>query len=75
MDSLFVKGESMVYLHLDEEERTILLQLLDTCVSDLRQEIAGTDNYNFKDMLKQRKAVLLKLQQALQSDLQTQSMT
>ena len=65
----------MVYLHLDEQERTILLELLDSCVSDLRQEIAGTDNFNYKDMLKQRKNVLFKLQQALQSDKQTQSMT
>ncbi len=65
----------MVYLHLDEQERTILLELLDSCVSDLRQEIAGTDNFNYKDMLKQRKNVLIKLQQALQSDKQTQSMT
>lgn len=65
----------MVYLQLDEEERTMLLQLLDTCISDLRQEIAGTDNYNYKDMLKQRREVLLKLLNALQSDQQTQAMT
>lgn len=64
-----------MYLHLDEEEKKILLELLDTCISDLRQEIAGTDNINYKDMLKQRKQVLIKLFQALQSDQQTQSMT
>ncbi|HNS07917.1 MAG TPA: hypothetical protein PKZ26_02485 [Anaerolineaceae bacterium] len=64
-----------MYLHLDEEEKKILLDLLDTCISDLRQEIAGTDNINYKDMLKQRKQVLIKLFQALQSDQQTQSMT
>ncbi|HOE01549.1 MAG TPA: hypothetical protein PLX29_01370 [Anaerolineaceae bacterium] len=64
-----------MYLHLDEEEKKILLDLLDTCISDLRQEIAGIDNINYKDMLKQRKQVLIKLFQALQSDQQTQSMT
>jgi hypothetical protein len=64
-----------MYLHLDEEEKKILLDLLDTCISDLRQEIAGTDNINYKSMLKQRKQVLIKLFQALQSDQQTQSMT
>jgi hypothetical protein len=64
-----------MYLHLDEEEKKILLELLDTCISDLRQEIAGTDNINYKSMLKQRKQVLIKLFQALQSDQQTQSMT
>lgn len=53
-----------MYLHLDEEEKKILLDLLDTCISDLRQEIAGIDNINYKDMLKQRKQVLIKLFQA-----------
>jgi hypothetical protein len=38
-------------------------------------EIAGTDNINYKDMLKQRKEVLIKLQQALVVDQQTESMT
>jgi TRAP-type C4-dicarboxylate transport system substrate-binding protein len=65
----------MVYIHLDEEERTMLLQLLDTCASDLRQEIADTENYNYKNMLKQRREVLLKLTQALQSDQLTEAMT
>jgi len=65
----------MVYIQLNEEERTMLLQLLETCVSDLRQEIADTDNYNFKNMLKQRREVLLKLTQALQSDQLTEAMT
>ena len=53
----------------------MLLQLLDTCLSDLRQEIVGTDNYNYKDMLKQRREVLLKLLHALQSDQLTEAMT
>mgnify|MGYP001077100007 FL=1 len=65
----------MVYIQLDEEERTMLLQLLDTCVSDLRQEIADTDNYNYKNMLKQRREVLLKLLSALQRDQLTEAMT
>lgn len=39
----------------------ILLQLLDTCISDLRVEIPDTDNINDKDMLKERKQVLVKL--------------
>jgi hypothetical protein len=65
----------MIQLQLMEDERLILLQLLDSCVSDLRVEIAGTDNINYKDMLKQRKEVLIKLQQALVVDQQTESMT
>jgi len=61
----------MIQLELDEEERTILLQLLDTCISDLRVEISNTDNMSYKEMLKQRKETLLKLQQALVADKQT----
>ena len=56
----------MLNIQLTEEERTILLEMLDACVSDLRQQIVATDNHNYKAMLRQRKEVLLKLQQALQ---------
>ncbi len=65
----------MVQLEITEYERQILLQVLESCISDLRVEIAGTDNINFKDMLKQRKEIMLKLQRALVSDEQTQAMT
>lgn len=65
----------MVQLELNENERMILLNLLDSCISDLRVEIAGTDNINYKDMLKQRKEILIKFQHALVRDLQTESMT
>jgi len=64
----------MIQLELDEEERTILLQLLDTCISDLRVEISNTDNMSYKEMLKHRKETLLKLQQALVADKQTTAM-
>ena len=65
----------MVQLEIDEEERTILLQLLDTCISDLRVEISNTDNMNYKDMLRHRKETLLKMQQALLVDERTAAMT
>ena len=65
----------MIQLQLDEGERLVLLQLLESCISDLRVEITGTDNINYKQMLKQRKEVFLKLQQALVLDQQTESMT
>jgi hypothetical protein len=65
----------MIQLQLDEDERLVLLQLLESCISDLRVEITGTDNINYKQMLKQRKEVFLKLQQALVLDQQTESMT
>ena len=56
----------MIHLQLDEQERVVLLHLLETCISDLRMEIAGTDNIDYKIMLKERKAVLMKLQEAFQ---------
>lgn len=58
----------MFTLHLDEEEKAILLQLLETCIADLHSEIINTDNVDYKTMLKGRKAVLVKLFEALQID-------
>ncbi len=55
----------MIQLQLNENERAILVELLETCISDLRVEITGTDSLDYKEMLKQRKEVLLKLQKAL----------
>lgn len=65
----------MTQLEIDEEERQILLQLLDTCISDLRMEISNTDNINYKDMLKHRKDILIKLQQVILADEKTATMT
>lgn len=56
----------MLYLNLNEEERSILYQLLESCISDLRVEIARTENLQYKTMLKQRKEVLKKLYESLQ---------
>lgn len=57
----------MIRLQLDEDERVILHQLLESCISDLHDEISNTDNPDFKDMLKGRKAVVVKLLEALQT--------
>jgi hypothetical protein len=65
----------MIRLQLDEEERAILLQLLESCISDMKGEITATENYDYKTMLKGRKAVLLKLYEALQETVSVSSMT
>ena len=65
----------MIQLQLNENERAILVELLETCISDLRVEITGTDSLDYKEMLKQRKEVLLKLQQALLIEKETAAMT
>ncbi len=56
----------MVHIDLSEEERQILLYLLDNCISDLKAEIRETDRADYKEMLKHRKDVLHKLWLALQ---------
>jgi hypothetical protein len=48
-------------LDLSDEERRILEEVLDAAVSDLRMEIADTDSYDFRQMLKGRKLTLMKV--------------
>ena len=55
----------MVELKLDDEEASILDLVLESYLSDLRMEIADTDSYDFRKMLKQRKAVLMKVLESL----------
>lgn len=56
----------MITLHLDQEEKGILLELIETCINDLHNEIVRTENLDYKTMLKGRKAVLIKLFESLQ---------
>jgi hypothetical protein len=56
----------MIQLRLDENERSVMMELLEHCISDLYGEISNTDNIEYKMMLKGRKAVLLKVLEALQ---------
>lgn len=65
----------MIHLQLNENERAILVELLENCISDLRVEITGTDSLDYKEMLKQKKEVLMKLQQALLIEKETAAMT
>lgn len=55
----------MIRLDLNEEERGILLEILENDRSDLRMEIADTDRQEFREMLKRRKAVLVKAIESL----------
>ena len=56
----------MIQLDLSNEERLVLLEMLETDLSDLRMEIADTDRQEFREMLKGRKAILAKTIEALQ---------
>ncbi|MHB8087384.1 MAG: hypothetical protein ACYDH2_03965 [Anaerolineaceae bacterium] len=55
----------MVHLELDDEETALLQQTLEECLSDLRGEIADTYSHDYKEMLKSKKVLLLKIQDAL----------
>lgn len=55
----------MIQLSLTRNEVAILTQLLENCIADLRIEIRETDNYEYKQMLKERREALTKLYNAL----------
>ncbi len=48
----------MKKLTLTPEQSEILKEILTSSLSDLRMEIVATDNSEFKEMLKKRKAIL-----------------
>jgi hypothetical protein len=45
-----------MHLTLDDEQRALLRELLDSAYRDLRYEVADTDNSRFKDELREREA-------------------
>ncbi len=51
----------MIQLDLDNEERSAFADMLESVLSDLRMEIADTDSQDFRQDLKRRKAVLVKV--------------
>ncbi len=56
----------MITLNLDEGELQVLKDLLEICLSDLRDEIRATDKMEYKQMLKQRREVLIRLREAIE---------
>ena len=57
----------MVRLELSPEQYQLLVELLESCLSDLRVEIVDTARIDYKDMLKDRKDILLSLLETLRS--------
>jgi hypothetical protein len=56
----------MVQLKITEEERELLIEILENDISDLRMEIADTDRREYRDMLKNREAMMKNIQQKLE---------
>ena len=57
----------MFNIEFDEEELQVLVDMIDTCIADLRAEIHATDNRDYKEMLKKRRQVVEKLKQSLEN--------
>lgn len=55
----------MLHLNLMQQEQQILIDVLESTLSDLRAEIAGTDNMDFREGLKGRKQVINKVLETL----------
>ena len=51
----------MLQLDLTLDERTVLREVLEEYLSDLRMEIVDTEDQDFREMLKRKKGVLTKV--------------
>jgi hypothetical protein len=56
----------MIQLLITEEERELLMDILENDISDLRMEIADTDRQGYRDMLKTREVLMKNIQQKLE---------
>ncbi|MEJ2566378.1 MAG: hypothetical protein P8164_08800 [Gammaproteobacteria bacterium] len=55
----------MIHLDLDETERNVLMETLENYLSDLSYEIADTDQFDYREQLKAKRAVLNKILDAV----------
>jgi hypothetical protein len=55
----------MVKIELTSEEAEVLIEVLTTCISNLRMEIADTDRKDFREEIKERKELLKKVVESL----------
>lgn len=60
----------MITINLTNEEQTLLVSMIEEALSELHDEIANTDNYDYKLMLKSRKAILLKILESVKQSKQ-----
>ena len=61
MEGFLRKGD-MKTVQISDKENTVLKDVLESTVSDLRAEIAHTDSPFFKDQLREKKETLLHIQ-------------
>ncbi len=51
----------MLHIDLTVEERDLLEEMLDACLTDLRGEVSATHSHQYKEDLKKREAILRKI--------------
>jgi hypothetical protein len=56
----------MIKIMFTEEERELLIQLLENDISDLRMEISNTHRQEYRNMLKNREFLMKIIQQKLE---------
>jgi hypothetical protein len=57
----------MTHFELTQEEAGVLREVLESYLSDLRMEIGGTENMNFREMLKKKEVFLMEILRRLQT--------
>ena len=57
----------MTHLELTYEEAGELREVLESYLSDLRMEIGGTENMNFREMLKEKEVFLTEILRRLRT--------
>lgn len=57
----------MIQLDLTPRERDLIVDAVESYLSDLRMEISDTDSLDFREKLKERKAALQKLLDGLEA--------
>jgi hypothetical protein len=60
--------EGAMHIELDESERALLLDLLEELLGELRDEIYRAESHDFKEQLKVRKALVLKVMGRLRAE-------
>ena len=50
-----------VELNITEEEKEIMIKVLESCISDFTMEIADTDKMDYREKLKQNRSAIKKL--------------
>jgi hypothetical protein len=65
LDGAIERMKRMVQIEITSEEAQMLLEILETYLSDLRMEIADTEQMDFREGLKRREVFLKELIQRL----------